>query len=82
MSDEPQFPPLPSIGDVLIRKKKMEEKKYSIIKCKSCQVKKERMFQEGDYVFKNLNEEICSSCNKKALYISEIYSEWKLPKKK
>ncbi len=82
MSDEPQFPPIPSIGDVLIRKKKMKEKKSSIIKCKSCKVKNERLFQEGDFVFKNLSDDICSSCNKKTLYISEIFSEWKLPEKK
>ncbi len=81
MSDEPQFPQIPSLGDALIRKKKMEENKYSIIKCKSCKVKNERLFQDGDYVFKKLADEICSSCKEKTLYISEIFSEWKIPKK-
>ena len=82
MSDEPQFPPIPSIGEILDRKKQMVEAKFSVVKCKSCGAKKERPFQEGDYVFKKLSEENCDSCKTENVFIAEIFSEWKMPEKK
>ncbi len=82
MAEDPQFPDIPALGDILDRKKNLEEFKYSIVKCKSCGVKNQRKFKEGDYVFKKVPEEQCDSCKKNDLIISEIFCEWKQPEKK
>ncbi|MFX1456928.1 MAG: hypothetical protein ACFFDB_16250 [Promethearchaeota archaeon] len=83
MSDEPQLPPIPAIGEILDRKKRFVEKKHSIIKCSTCQTDYTRTFKAGDYVFKKLTDEECEKChNSKALTIIEIYSEWIDPKNK
>jgi predicted RNA-binding protein len=83
MSDEPQLPSIPAIGEILDRKKKFVEKKHTVIKCGSCQADSSRDFKAGDFVFKNLSDEECEKCHKsKVLSIVEIYSEWVDPKKK
>ncbi|NVM38152.1 MAG: hypothetical protein HWN81_21340 [Candidatus Lokiarchaeota archaeon] len=83
MAEEPQFPPLPDIGDILDRKDRFKQKKTAVLKCRECKVKYPREFKEGDYVFKNLKDETCKECNRNAtLTIEEIYSEWIDPKKK
>ena len=83
MSDEPQLPPIPAIGEILDRKKNLVEKKYSVIKCNACKADYSREFKPGDYVFKKLSEEKCEKCQKsESLTIIEIYSEWVDPKKK
>ncbi|MFX1375334.1 MAG: hypothetical protein ACFFA0_05945 [Promethearchaeota archaeon] len=83
MSDEPQLPPIPAIGEILDRKKHFIEKKHSVIKCGTCQTDFSREFCHGDYVFKKLTDEECEKCHKsKSLVIIEIYSEWIDPKKK
>ena len=83
MAEEPQFPPLPDIGDILDRKDRFEQKKTAVLKCRECKAKYPREFKEGDYVFKNLKDETCKECNRNAtLTIEEIYSEWIDPKKK
>lgn len=83
MSDEPQFPDLPDIGEVLDRKDRFVEKKHSVLKCGACQDKYTRLFKAGDFVFRKLTEEKCKECQKKdSLTIVEIYSEWIDPKKK
>jgi len=83
MSEEPQFPPLPDIGDALVRKDRFVEKKTSVLKCDDCKAKYGRPFKVGDYTFKKLIDEECEKCkSKKSLTIEEIYSEWIDPKKK
>ncbi|MHA2288124.1 MAG: hypothetical protein ACXABG_04990 [Promethearchaeota archaeon] len=82
MAEEPQFPPLPDIGEILERKDRFKQKNTTILKCEECKAKYPREFKEGDYVFKKLNDETCKECNRKAnLTIEEIYSEWIDPKK-
>ncbi|MBN1800145.1 MAG: hypothetical protein JW891_01480, partial [Candidatus Lokiarchaeota archaeon] len=82
MSEEPQFPPLPDIGEVLERKKKLVERVTTVLKCNSCRAKYERLFTPGDYTFKNLYDEKCSKCSKiGTLNITEIYCEWIDPNK-
>ncbi|MEJ2293929.1 MAG: hypothetical protein P8Y23_04105 [Candidatus Lokiarchaeota archaeon] len=82
MSEEPQLPPMPDLGDILDRKKRMVEKITTVIKCKECKAKYERPFKVGDYTFKALSDEICEKCKKsQSLDIEEIYSEWIDPKK-
>ncbi len=82
MSEEPQFPPLPDIGDILERKKNLVELIFSVLKCNSCRAKYERTFIPGDYTFKNLEDEACKKCSKKnSLTITEIYSNWVKPNK-
>ena len=83
MGEEPQFPEIPAIGDVLDRKKSLVEKKYSVIKCQSCQADFTRDFRSGDFVFKEVKDEECKKCHKRSfLTVIEIYSEWIDPKKK
>ncbi|MFX1356196.1 MAG: hypothetical protein ACFFA8_02845 [Promethearchaeota archaeon] len=83
MSEEPQFPPIPDIGEILSRKDRFIEKKTAVLKCKECQNKYERPFKIGDFTFKKLDDEECEKCHSsKSLYIEEIYSEWIDPKKK
>jgi len=83
MAEEPQFPAIPAIGEILDRKKKFVEKKHSVIKCKNCQESYSRIFKLGDFVFKKVEDEECEKCHRtKSLTIVEIYSEWVDPKKK
>ena len=82
MAEEPQFPPLPDIGDILDRKKRFIPKKTTVLKCKECNTKYSREFKAGDYVFKKVTDEDCKECNRNTtLDIEEIYSEWIDPKK-
>jgi len=76
--DEPQFPPLPDIGEHVIGKKrdKLIIKEYTIIKCRKCQTERTQPFKPGDYIFKDLPNE-CEKChNKSSLSIVSIYSEF------
>ena len=83
MSDEPQLPPIPAIGDIIDRKKRFVERKHSVIKCEACKADYSRTFKPGDYVFKKITDEECNKCKQsKSLTIVEIYSEWIDPKKK
>ncbi len=83
MSEEPELPMLPDIGEILDRKDRFVEKKHSVLKCNECKTTYTRDFKVGDYTFKKLTDEECSECKKsKSLTIEEIYSEWKDPKKK
>ena len=83
MSEDPIFPPIPDIGDIMGRKDRFIEKKYSVVKCRQCQANVTRTFKAGDYTFKKLPEEACEKCKApKVLSIVEIYSEWIDPKKK
>ncbi|MEJ2248457.1 MAG: hypothetical protein P8Y70_03095 [Candidatus Lokiarchaeota archaeon] len=82
MSEEPQLPPLPAIGDILDRKDKFVQKVYTVIKCNDCKEKYTRNFKPGDYTFKTLTEEKCEKCSKSgSSIIEEIYSKWVDPKK-
>jgi len=80
--DEPQFPPIPAIGDILDRKARFIENIYSILKCESCQAKITRSFKPGDFTFKKISDEECEKCRLRKLTIEEIYSEWVDPRKK
>ncbi|MBY9003387.1 MAG: hypothetical protein KGD73_05400 [Candidatus Lokiarchaeota archaeon] len=82
MSEEPELPMIPDIGDILDRKDKMVEKITTVIKCRSCNIKYDRPFKPGDFTFKKLTDEKCKECSKDTLVIEEIYSEWINPKKK
>ena len=83
MSEEPQFPMIPDIGNVLERKDRFVVKKVSVLKCKECKSKYERPFKVGDYTFKKIDDEECEKCHRsKSLTIEEIYSEWIDPKKR
>ena len=82
MAEEPQFPPLPDIGEILERKDRFFQRVTSTLKCGKCSAKYERFFNPGDYTFKKLTEEECKKCHvKNSLTIVEIYSEWIDPKK-
>lgn len=81
MSEEPQLPPIPAVGAVIDRKDSYEARKYSVLKCHDCGAKYQRKFTEGDYTFKNLQEESCNKCSSRALTIEEIFCEWYDPKK-
>lgn len=82
MSEEPQFPPIPDIGNILKLKDYVIQKITSVVKCRKCSAKYERSFKKGDYTFKKLSEEECIKCKKKnSLTIEEIFSEWMDPKK-
>ena len=82
MSEEPQFPPIPDIGNILKLKDRVIQKWTSVLKCKKCSVKYERPFIKGDYTFKKLTQEECTKCKKiNTLVIVEIFSEWIDPKK-
>ena len=83
MSEEPQLPMLPDIGEILGRKERFVEKKHSLLKCNECKATYTRDFKTGDFVFKKLTDEECKECkHSKSLTIEEIYSEWVDPKKK
>ncbi|MFX1324835.1 MAG: hypothetical protein ACFE8N_07755 [Promethearchaeota archaeon] len=83
MAEEPQLPPIPDIGEIIDRKKRLVEQKQSVIKCSACEDDFSRVFKEGDFVFKKILDEKCKKCNKSgSLTIVEIYSEWIDPKKK
>lgn len=82
MSDEPVFPPIPSITDEFKRKDRVIEVKTSVLKCENCQAKYSRPFKPGDFTFKKLDDEICEKCQSKRLFLTEIYSEWFDTKKK
>ena len=79
--DEPQLPPIPAIGDIIDRKDRFIEKKYTVIKCDNCQAKYQREFRPGDFTFKKVADEECDKCHRKKITIQEIYSEWIDPKK-
>ncbi len=79
--DEPQLPPIPAISDEFYRKDRVFERKFTIIKCVSCQAKYSRPFKPGDYIFKKLTDEECEKCHRKTASIVEIYSEFVDPKK-
>jgi hypothetical protein len=82
MSEEPQLPPLPAIGEILDRKDKFVQRVYTVIKCNECKEKFTRKFQPGDYTFKKLENEECKKCNKTGnSIIEEIYSKWVDPNK-
>jgi hypothetical protein len=81
MAEEPQFPPIPAIGDIIDRKDRFIQMKFSVIKCSSCQAKYTREFKPGDYTFKKLDDEECEKCHSRSGKIEEIYSEWIDPKK-
>ena len=82
MGEEPQFPPLPDIGEILERKDRFFQRVTSVLKCGKCSAKYERFFKPGDYTFKKLNDEECKKCNvSNSLTIVEIYSTWLDPKK-
>jgi len=82
MAEEPQFPPLPDIGEILERKDRFYQKVTSVLKCGECSAKHERLFKPGDYTFKKLTYEECQKCHAKySLTIVEIYSTWLDPKK-
>lgn len=78
MSEEPQLPPIPDIGDVVMSKKmeNLELRVTTVLKCNACQAKYERPFKEGDIVFQALEEEECDKCQSKSLVVEEVYSEW------
>lgn len=80
MSEEPQFPDIPDLGEI-DRKDRFIQKKTSVIKCSQCKAKKERPFKVGDYTFKKLNDEECEKCHSTMSSIEEIYAEWVDPKK-
>ena len=76
ISEEPQLPPIPSISDEYYRKDRIVERKYTVLKCQSCQAKYARTFSTGDFTFKKLTDEKCEKCKQRALTIEEIYSEF------
>jgi len=83
MSDEPNLPPIPDIGEIVDRKDRFIERVHTVIKCDKCQNIFSRAFKPGDYVFKKVADEACTKCNlTKSTSIVEIYSEWIDPKKK
>ena len=82
MSDEPQFPAIPAIGELLDRKKRFVEKIHSVIKCGECKESFSRIFKPGDFILKKITDKECIKCKRKeTLTIVEIYSEWIDPKK-
>jgi predicted RNA-binding protein len=81
MAETPQFPDMPDVGDILDRKERFVLKKTTVLKCKECSDKYSREFTEGDYIFKQINDEECKECHRsKVLAVEEIYSEWIDPK--
>ena len=82
MSEEPELPSIPAIGDILDRKDRFIQKVYTVIQCGNCGEKNTRPFEKGDYTFKKLNNEKCPKCEKTSdSLIVEIFSEWEDPKK-
>jgi hypothetical protein len=75
MSEEPQFPPIPSMGEEI--KKNMIEKKTSILKCDNCGRSAKRPFEAGDYVFAKIeNGKSCPQCSNTNYTIMQIHGEW------
>ena len=75
MSEEPQLPPIPSLGDTI--KKNMVEKKISVLKCDNCGAKIKRPFESGEFVFKKIVGNLCPKCKKETNYtVIQIYGEW------
>ncbi len=74
MSEEPQLPPIPSLGDNI--KKNMIEKKTSVLKCDNCGRKAKRPFEDGDFVFRKLSGKNCPKCNETKYTIIQVYGEW------
>ena len=73
MSEGPELPSLPDIGDILDRKKRFIQKKTTVLKCKECNSKYSREFKEGDYIFKKIDGEECKECHRnKILAVEEI----------
>lgn len=81
MSDEPNLPPIPSLGDVLTRKN-MEEFKTTILKCIKCGNKMKRPFEEGDYIYRKFQGKPCSKCSNEDYLILEIFADYRKSKKK
>ncbi|MBD3353530.1 MAG: hypothetical protein GF364_18750 [Candidatus Lokiarchaeota archaeon] len=81
MSEEPQLPPIPAIGDVLDRKDDMKEFKYTLYECLECGERNTRDFIEGDFVFKIFDGKKCENCNSNKYIIKKIYAEFKKSKK-
>ena len=85
MAEEPMFPELPDIGEMVLKKKdKFDLREFTIIKCNECKTEIQRKFKPGDYTYKDLSEEKCDKCQKpNTLTITEIFSEWyKIKKEK
>ena len=76
ISEEPQLPPIPSISEEYFRKDRVIERKYTVLKCHSCQAKYSRTVNTGDFTFKKIANEECEKCKRRALTIEEIYSEF------
>jgi len=74
MSEEPQLPPLPSLGEIV--KKNMIEKKISVLRCDHCGRDAKRPFETGDYVFLKIEGKECPKCNKNRYTILKVYGEW------
>jgi hypothetical protein len=74
MSEEPQLPPIPSLGENI--KKNMVEKKTSVLKCDKCGRKVKRPFEEGDFVFRKITGKECRKCQETKYTIIQIYGEW------
>ena len=81
MSEEPNLPPLPSLGDILDRKDRFVQKVYSVIKCNNCKETFTREFKKGDFTFKDVQGEECPQCGKTVNgKIIRVYSEWVDPR--
>ena len=75
MSDEPQLPPIPSIGGLEKKeRKRLKSIKISTIKCQ-CGEQFQREFCEGDYLFKQVQEK-CPKCGNSQTTITEMYLEY------
>ncbi len=74
MSEEPQLPPIPSIGGLDKKeRKRLKAVKICTIQCK-CGEKFQREFAAGDYLYKEVQEK-CTKCGGTQSTISEIYQE-------
>jgi len=83
MGESPQFPPIPDIGENVLKKKdKLTMREFSVIKCSECKTEDIVKFKPGDYTYKELKGVICEHCQRdNTLTITEIFSEWYNPKK-
>ncbi len=74
MGEEPQLPPIPSIGGLDKKeRKRLKAVKISTIQCK-CGEKFLREFVAGDFLYKEVQEK-CPKCGDNQTTISEIYQE-------
>ncbi len=74
MSEEPQLPPIPSIGGLDKKeRKRLKAVKISTIQCK-CGEKFQREFAAGDFLYEEVQEK-CPKCGGNQTKISEIYLE-------